>query len=58
MTRILTLNTTAVEAMREKGIDISAEIPKGFDALPEGTFDFVVRDQIEEKVRGLLSGRP
>ena len=34
------VNPSAVEAMREKGIDISKKQPKGFDAVPRG--DFVV----------------
>ena len=36
------LNPAAVEAMRERGIDIGSQLPKGFDALPEGFFDLVV----------------
>ncbi len=36
------LNPAAVEAMREKGIDISAQVPKGLGDLPEGIFDWVV----------------
>jgi arsenate reductase len=34
------VNPAAVEAMREKGIDISQKSPKGFDAVPPG--DIVV----------------
>ena len=37
-----TLNPAAVEAMAERGIDIGSQLPKGFDALPEGSFDLVV----------------
>lgn len=36
------LNPVAVEAMREKGIDISRQTPKGLDALPDGMLDVVV----------------
>ena len=36
------LNPVAVEAMKEKSIDISAQSPKGLEALPEGVFDLVV----------------
>jgi protein-tyrosine-phosphatase len=36
------LNPAAVEAMREKGIDIAAQVPKGLNDLSEGTFDWVV----------------
>ena len=35
------LNPAAVEAMREKGIDISHQKPKGIDDLPLGVFDLV-----------------
>ena len=37
-----TLNPAAVEAMWERGIDIASHLPKGLDALPEGSFDLVV----------------
>ncbi len=36
------LNPMAVEAMKELGIDISSQKPKGFDAPPNGMFDLVV----------------
>lgn len=36
------LNPAAVEAMWEKGLDISRQRPKGFEALPAGVFDLVV----------------
>jgi len=32
----------AVYVMQEKGIDISAQVSKGFDALPPGKFDYVI----------------
>jgi len=36
------LNPLAVEAMWEKGIDISRQNPKSLEALPPGTFDVFV----------------
>lgn len=36
------LNPLVVEAMREKGIDIGRQNPKGLEALPPGVFDVVV----------------
>ena len=36
------LNPAAVEAMWEKGIDISTQVPKGLNDLPEGIFDLIV----------------
>ena len=36
------LNPTVLEAMWERGIDIHDQKPKGFDVLPEGSFDLVV----------------
>lgn len=36
------LNSVAGEAMKERGIDISHQEPKGIDALADGTFDVVV----------------
>jgi arsenate reductase len=36
------LNPLAVEAMWEKGIDISRQKPKGLKVLPPGAFDVVV----------------
>ncbi len=36
------LHPAAVEAMRERGIDISAQRPKGIETLPDGIFDLVI----------------
>lgn len=36
------LNPMAVKALQERGIDISSQKPKGFNALPGGMFDLVV----------------
>ncbi len=36
------ISMLAVEVMREVGIDISGQKPKGFDALPNEDFDYVV----------------
>ena len=36
------VHPVAVDALREKGIDIRGEIPKGFGDLPEGPFDLVI----------------
>ena len=36
------LNPVAVEAMREKGIEIGRQIPKGMDSLPQDPFDVAV----------------
>ena len=36
------LNPVAVEAMQEKGVNISQQHPKGLLDLPEGVFDLVV----------------
>ncbi len=38
----VSIHPIAIEAMLEKGIDISREIPQGFNALPEREFDLVV----------------
>lgn len=36
------LHPVVVETMREAGFDLSKNVPKGLDALPEGKFDWVV----------------
>lgn len=36
------VNETAVQVMREAGVDISSQASKGFDALPHKEFDVVV----------------
>ena len=36
------VHPATLEAMRERGIDLSRQVPKGFDSLPEGTFDVMV----------------
>ena len=36
------VNQTAIEVMKEVGIDISSQRSKGFDELGEVTFDFVI----------------
>jgi arsenate reductase len=36
------VNETAVEVMKEAGIDISSQRSKGFTELPEKAFDYVV----------------
>jgi len=36
------VNETAVQVMKEVGIDISSQESKGFDALPDREFDMVV----------------
>jgi arsenate reductase len=36
------VNETAIEVMKEAGIDISQQRSKGFNELPEKTFDYVI----------------
>ena len=36
------VNQTAIEVMKEAGVDISKQRSKGFDELPEKAFDYVV----------------
>ena len=36
------LNPAAIAVMRERGIDIRAQVPKSFSVLPEGVFDIMV----------------
>lgn len=36
------VNETAIEVMKDVGIDISSQVSKGFDALPRKEFDVVV----------------
>ncbi len=36
------VNPTAAAVMKERGIDISAQVSKGFDALPEGEIDMLI----------------
>lgn len=36
------VNPKAIAAMKEAGVDISAHVSNGFDALPEGEWDTVV----------------
>jgi arsenate reductase len=36
------VNETAIEVMKEAGIDIAQQRSKGFDELPEKAFDYVV----------------
>ena len=44
------VNTTAIEVMRELGIDISRQKSKGFDALPTKKFDYVVTRAVRMSV--------
>jgi protein-tyrosine-phosphatase len=36
------VNDDAITVMRERGIDLSAQTSKGFDALPDLTWDYVI----------------
>lgn len=36
------VNQTAVAVMKERGIDLSSQASKGFDALPDLTWDYVI----------------
>ena len=36
------VNSKAIEAMKEVGIDINSHLSKGFDKLPEGEWDAIV----------------
>ncbi len=43
------VNETAVQIMKEAGIDISAQPSKGFDSLPSGEFNIVVTMGCEDE---------